>query len=86
MGPGSDNPGYGPNLMLPQPPAVELQWVQGPITLVMNVVAVVVAVQVQASMGPGSDNPGYASEPGFLADDGVASMGPGSDNPGYEYP
>ncbi len=59
MGPGSDNPGYGPARSKREFRAKWLQWVQGPITLVM-VQAPQNGVDGRlASMGPGSDNPGY---------------------------
>ncbi len=60
MGPGSDNPGYGSAIRSCTTGQQRLQWVQGPITLVMVNERGLEKLAAGASMGPGSDNPGYA--------------------------
>ena len=64
-----------------QPPW--LQWVHGPITVVMVQVDGSWMYQMGASMGPRSDNRGYVTKVGEEDRACKASMGPRSDNRGY---
>ena len=60
MGPRSDNRGYGRvHAMAASEPLRRLQWVHGPITVVMRDRPRVPATAAAASMGPRSDNRGY---------------------------
>ena len=85
MGPRSDNRGYGAISRRIAGYVQQLQWVHGPITVVMHCMAHGRGDRgITASMGPRSDNRGYDAcsvmEPLPLQQ---ASMGPRSDNRGY---
>ena len=58
MGPRSDNRGYGLRIGFCDL-SVRLQWVHGPITVVMQIVRRWQRPASDASMGPRSDNRGY---------------------------
>jgi len=62
---------------------LELQWVHGPITVVMVQSAAAAVIDRLASMGPRSDNRGYEPNDAGGNGNGGASMGPRSDNRGY---
>ena len=85
MGPRSDNRGYGRRSRHDELVTAMLQWVHGPITVVMQSSQWHCPCRLyDASMGPRSDNRGYGRNAGV--DDRrrcVASMGPRSDNRGY---
>src|SRR5689334_6606850 len=83
MGPRSDNRGYvgGFAHVLGQTKA--LQWVHGPITVVMQTSFRENRPAEGASMGPRSDNRGYDFGDQAIFRHVRASMGPRSDNRGY---
>src|SRR5207253_2515426 len=83
MGPRSDNRGYDHAQTFTTTPSKMLQWVRGPITAVMGVIAEGLRGGRLASMGPRSDNRGYGNRCRLAGDDQQASMGPRSDNRGY---
>ena len=86
MGPRSDNRGYANCAASRGRPLAEpLQWVHGPITVVMADAGRADNPGSVASMGPRSDNRGYRElHPICQALSQPASMGPRSDNRGYE--
>src|SRR5260370_9996715 len=60
MGPRSDNRGYGaPAITKENTDETSLQWVHGPITVVMEIETSSESEDCAASMGPRSDNRGY---------------------------
>ncbi len=62
---------------------ITLQWVHGPITVVMETKRTNEAECIRASMGPRSDNRGYVEMEIRNDLSELASMGPRSDNRGY---
>ena len=83
MGPRSDNRGYAQLAKDGQKAPVQLQWVHGPITVVMWRNLYSLGFQGMASMGPRSDNRGYVRSLQCVYRRWPASMGPRSDNRGY---
>src|SRR5260370_5219210 len=64
MGPRSDNRGYGPWKVKWCQELLRLQWVHGPITVVMAInTCRTRGTNTAASIGPRSHNPGYAGVP-----------------------
>src|SRR4051812_46979631 len=84
MGPRSHNRGYGPPHRGCDTHDKKLQWVHGPITVVMHDALEAVPLQFPASMGPRSHNRGYAPVRWKNAWSCRASMGPRSHNRGYD--
>ena len=72
-------------IVIDEPMRMPLQWVHGPITVVMAEYGHGYGRRV-ASMGPRSDNRGYGDDADMLSESTVASMGPRSDNRGYGQP
>src|SRR6516164_5075602 len=83
MGPRSDNRGYARPVASMAVRRWRLQWVHGPITVVMDFASNAGDILHRTSMGPRSDNRGYGQQQ-FVDIAGLqTSMGPRSDNRGY---
>ena len=83
MGPRSDNRGYVGRPFRFGMIYLELQWVHGRITVVMDLLLALGADKPRTSMGPRSDNRGYGLRRRGALARGETSMGPRSDNRGY---